>query len=755
MPNIDLELTALLRWINVVWDRAGQKQPTGLFPTPKLSDIDTLRVALAARLAAGTKGVEQSKNPSALVSIFDGVALNGKPTTKSAKTHYLPVQQTSIKTPAYPLDKSPDNAQLVIAYRKLCDGLTADAKTLLPMYAQHPGAYLEGLYLLLGKYTAQVVASPTLPDVSLFDLNHVSAAIVSCLRAVTDGEIKRWADLRDEALFGATTALAALVGGDVSGVQEYIYGITDHDSATRALRGRSFYLQLLTDAAARKTLRTFDLPITSFIYGGGAHFFILAPYQVVTDKFAELQRELSRVIFEAHGHALYLAMGCTSITLADFAIGKMSARWTALHGEFRQAKNRRYVEFSGTPEWGMFFAPQPHRAPDFTLDIERGSALVHAQTVAYGIVPFGSNGDALAALGLRVALNDPDESLSDAEYIVQYSFSDAAPHPVTLHNIAVVQGTRYTLNLVPDRATFDELAELPAWVDPDHKPHGIQRLGVLRMDVDNLGSIFQTGLGKQATLARLTALSRTLATFFEGRVAELCQHIETTYKVVNSTYKDRVIYGVYAGGDDVFLVGAWHLMPQIGALIRTEFGLLTGQHPDLTLSAGVALVSQKYPLYRAAADAHDALDNAKGYESKALDRKKDAISFLEEVYPWRAADWQGFTYVQQWAITLIDAGKTHERAFPMALLGVLMSLEMTRRIEHKADPAAKVGSYVWTGVYQLYRMRDQYKKKEQLEIQQLIVSIINELQGTYFERLPALGVAARWAHLTLRRSSEV
>ena len=753
MPNIDLELCALLRWVDMLWKHAKQDQPAGLFPAPKLSEIDKLRVALAARLAAGTKGVEQSKSPSALVSIFDGVALNGKPASKSAKAHYLPVQQMSVKTPAYPLDKSPDNAQLVIAYRKLCDGLTADAKLLLPIYTQHPGAYLEGLYLLLGKYTAQVAASPTLPDVSLFDLNHVSAAIVSCLRVVTDAEITQWAKLSDEALFGATTALAALVGGDVSGVQDYIYGITDHDSATRALRGRSFYLQLLTDAAGRKTLRTFGLPITSFIYGGGAHFFILAPYQIATDKFVELQRELSRVIFEAHSHALYLAMGCTSVTLADFAIGKMAGRWTALHGEFRQAKNRRYTEFNGAPELTMFFAPQPHLPLNFTLDVERGSALVHAQTVAYGIVPFGSNGDVLAALGLRVALNDPDELLSDAEYIVQYSFSDATPHPVTLRNIAVVQGTRYTLNLVPDRATFDELAELPAWVDADRRPHGIQRLGVLRMDVDNLGSIFQTGLGKQATLARIAVLSRTLATFFEGRIAELCQHIETTYKFINSTHTDRVIYGVYAGGDDVFLVGAWHLMPQIGTLIRTEFGLLTAQHPDLTLSAGVALVGQKYPLYRAAADAHDALDHAKDYENKALDRKKDAISFLGEVYPWYAADWQGFTYVQQWANTLIDAGKTHEREFPMALLSVLMSLEMTRRTEHKANPSAKVGSYVWTGVYQLYRMRDQYKKK-QPEIQQLIISIINELQGTYFERLSALGVAARWAHLTLRRSSE-
>lgn len=749
MPNIDLELAALLRWIDMVWERAGQKQPAGLFPTLALSKTDEMRVALAARLAAGTKGIEKTNNPFALTSIFDDVSLNGEHNPKTVKPHYLPVQPTSVTTPAYPVDKAPERSQLAAAYRQLADALTTEARALLPIYAQHPLAYLEGLYLLLSKYTAQVPASPTLPNVSLFDLNHVSAAISSCLRAASDAEITAWAEMKDAPLFAQAIPFAALLGGDVSGVQDYIYGITDHDSATRALRGRSFYLQLLTDAAARAALRLLDLPITSLIYGGGAHFFILSPHASTNERFTELQRDLSRAIFGAHGHALYLAMGCTPVTLADFAPGKMSERWTALHGEFRQAKNRRYTEFSGA-ELEAVFAPQPHQAPNFEDDIKLGTELVNAQSVKYGIVPFNSNGDLLVSLGLRVALNDPIESLSDAEYIVQYSFSDVPLRPVALANVPVVQGTRYTLNLAS--ATFDELAELPAWFDSDHKKHGIQRLGILRMDVDNLGTIFQRGLGDHATLARITTLSRMLATFFEGRVSELCKRIEAEYTKSNGAVDDRVIYGVYAGGDDVFLVGAWHLMPRIGALIRAEFGQLTAQHPDLTLSAGIALVGQKYPLYRAAAEAHDALDDAKAYENQAAHRRKDAISFLEEVYPWHGSDWQHFGYVQHWAQKLIAAGQTHKREFPMALLGVLMSLEMTRRDERKASPDAKVGSYVWTGVYQLHRMRDQYKKPP--AIQGLIIDLISELQNAHFERLPALGVAARWVHLTLRRSAD-
>ncbi len=48
--------------------------------------------------------------------------------------------------------------------------------------------------------------------------------------------------------------------------------------------------------------------------------------------------------------------------------------------------------------------------------------------------------------------------------------------------------------------TFEEMCENP----------NFSRMGVLRMDVDNLGNIFQKGLpANRATLSRLAALSRS------------------------------------------------------------------------------------------------------------------------------------------------------------------------------------------------------------------------------------------------------
>ena len=49
---------------------------------------------------------------------------------------------------------------------------------------------------------------------------------------------------------------------------------------------------------------------------------------------------------------------------------------------------------------------------------------------------------------------------------------------------------------------------------------GIDRLGVLRMDVDNLGEILRTGLpDNEASFSRITNLSRSLSYFFGGHLS--------------------------------------------------------------------------------------------------------------------------------------------------------------------------------------------------------------------------------------------
>jgi CRISPR-associated protein Csm1 len=334
--------------------------------------------------------------------------------------------------------------------------------------------------------------------------------------------------------------------------------------------------------------------------------------------------------------------------------------------------------------------------------------------------------------GLRFAFDATP--MPDAHYVLALEFTD----PVASMELPVaddIPGIRYTVSKVPE-GSFDDLGDMPTFLDSQQREHGIKRLGILRMDVDNLSDIFKGGLGKLSTLPRIASLSRAFSTFFEGRVAELCRN-------VTDMHGQSAIYPVYSGGDDVFLVGPWHLMPKLAVEIRTGLNALTLNHPDIHVSAGIALVGKKFPLYRAAEDSHNALESAKAIEGK------NAICFLENPLAWSE-----FDKVAAWAGKFIDNGIRFERDFPMSLLRVLISLETTRSDVERDHPEQKVGRWVWTGVYQLHRLMEQYQKRGNPAIAALIGEVKLTLQQENFAQLPILGMAAQWAHLVLRRSEQ-
>jgi hypothetical protein len=159
---------------------------------------------------------------------------------------------------------------------------------------------------------------------------------------------------------------------------------------------------------------------------------------------------------------------------------------------------------------------------------------------------------------------------------------------------------------------FEEIAE---------NSTGAPWLGVLRMDVDSLGRLFAQGLQPKATLSRMATLSRTVRLFFEGYVAHLCE-----------AYAQRQqLYLLYAGGDDLFVVGAWSVLPELARKIRGAFRQLVGAD-HVTLSAGIAINHPSTPLYQLAETARAALDEqAKEHRwyPNGQARKKDAISFLQ------------------------------------------------------------------------------------------------------------------------------
>lgn len=736
---------------------------------PDEMDPATRVVALADRLAAGERTPYAERGTQGRVaqmqSVFSRVSLGDGPKREAM---YLPLAATQVAQweDVIPQAGPLDEAALKGKYAALWQAFCREAAQLRDEAKRHGqiAPYLEGLYHLMARYTATIPAAFFYdePDVSLFDHSRVTAAVVCCVRELDE---QRVSGLLARSVPAEDTAVALLVGGDISGVQDFVYTITSAHAA-RTLRGRSLYLQLLTEAVMRYVLRRLELPITSVIYSGGGHFYLLAP-PTAAAALEAVRAEVTKKLLDHHGVDLYLALGWTTMTAADFTAARMQVCWDATHRELRRIKRSRYRELEDRALVERVFTPRDsgdgeatcsvcHREWHVRAEMRKedddtrtcplcwsfyallGRQLPKATHLVLGVGAPDADakrGDCLQSLrtfGLRIALvgereQPPTSRFDDAEYAVVLTLRDGVGAGPDL-NLQTVRGTRYTVNLIPtdkDGApiTFDKLEE---------RTKGINRLGVLRMDVDNLGQIFSQGLRGRATLSRIAGLSRVVSLFFEGRVAVICREVG-----------EGLVYAVYAGGDDLFLIGPWHLMPALARRIHDELDQLTGKHPDVHVSAGIALIGGKYPVYQAAQDAGEALERAKGVDGK------DAISFLGETLRW--AD---FSEVES---TFKALHELHRHRAPKGLLNRLRSLEALRR--QTQDQRAKAGRqvdnagpWVWRGSYSLVRMAQENKDRE--EVNRGIARLLDQLTKARFANLPRVALAARWAQLYLRRAGE-
>jgi CRISPR-associated protein Csm1 len=224
--------------------------------------------------------------------------------------------------------------------------------------------------------------------------------------------------------------------------------------------------------------------------------------------------------------------------------------------------------------------------------------------------------------------------------------------------------------------TFAELAALSV-----EGAKGRPMLAALKADVDRLGQVFTRGLGGHRSLARAAALSRMVDAFFTGflpyRLASDFPHV----------------YTVYAGGDDLLLLGPWHDVLRLARDLRKDFQGFVGGSPHVTLSAAIALFDPKTPITRAAHEAEERLDRAK---EDGRDRVHAILSTDAPALTW-----------EEYGIALVDAEHVHDLinvgadGVTTALLYKLLWLDDRRRdCEEKgetraADWRAKLGYHLW------------------------------------------------------------
>ncbi len=786
-----------------------------------LQGYETKLVALADRLSAGERADEKQEQPRQLLSIFCQLEADRQHAPASL---YWPLRVLTLERDSVFPDAEWQDSAVKEGYGSLWRGCEAELQALQQAHTDKGdlGVYLESVLLLMQRYTWCVPSAyyRSLPDVSLYDHSRMTGALAANLTGEQESTLDTLLNALDEwykarkqaeqqgrdpktvpppAVLEQTQA-ALLIGGDISGVQDFIYTITER-GATSALRGRSFYLQLLTEAVARYVIRCLGLPITNLIYQGGGAFYVLArPGDSAS--LVEIQHEVTRILLAQHRGDLYLAVAGVPLVGADFYDGRISGKWEELAIALRGAKQRRFAELEPAV-LERVFAPQDHggnqdkqcqvcgQEHPGTADqdevrkcppcrsyerlgdnLRRAAYLWLAETDIPPAPPDplartpGGWEDTLAALGMRAGVADDLKGVpKDGGRCLVLALDDQSlkvlhPGPQT------AIGRRLLVNVTPIIAQ-DEIDRFRHQVDDlpiagSVKPFsvmeiestGVKRLGVLRMDVDNLGDIFASGLGERATLSRIAALSFAISLYFEGWVGHIAEQMK---KDTGTEYEDA-LYSIYSGGDDLFFVGAWDRVVELARRIRADLTPFAAQHPGIHTSAGLVLVGGKYPLAQAARDAGEAESRAKRRD------RKDALDFLGQTTAWERfgldeCDALNLETVHGMAHHLLDLVSAKDG--PKALLRLLIQLqaqhdeadrkrrERGEEINRAGQEQVLYGPWMWRGAYYLRRMAKRYEKTNPA-LYDALEALRERLHIDRFRAIEWIGLAARWAELWLR-----
>ncbi len=225
--------------------------------------------------------------------------------------------------------------------------------------------------------------------------------------------------------------------------------------------------------------------------------------------------------------------------------------------------------------------------------------------------------------------------------------------------------------------TFAELAALS---------EGAPYLGALLLDADRMGEAFATGYrqgGRDlATPSRMAALSRTLEVFFSTEVLSLIETPERyrtrlgwdDLEAQRKQGRYPLLYSVYSGGDDLFLIGPWDALLDFALDLERLYRLFTG-HEALTLSGGFVLSGPSLPVPELARVLGEA-------EKKAKEAGRGRLSLFGLAVPW-----EGLAALRGWAEGLVQ----DLRQGKVSRAQAYRWLFLWRRFFLLEDPGEKVG----------------------------------------------------------------
>lgn len=587
-------------------------------------------------------------------------------------------------------------------YRALFEGFIKDL-ALLRHREENVGLWFEHFESLLMIYASSIPAARVgnvVPDVSLYDHSRLTAAFAAALylyhRETGSLEMGKIENKKDQKFL--------LVNGNFFGIQDFIFtGYGDSRKyRSKLLRGRSFYVSLLTEIAADLLAEAVGLPSISIILNAAGRFTLLSPNtETALAALNRTQREMNDWLVKISMGEV--SMGFSSVTACynDFIGGRFMDLWEEMgkRGEVPKFQKIDLQRHGGAI--GDYLDRFDNRLPHALCPLcgkrpaEKGTEKslpgVDAQPVCSVCRDHVFIGSSLVKKGriivveadsisheIRDALlkplfgrrqilfpSDDERNMPPGDHILKHwdislGSTNHGNGRVTrkyvngyvpiyeekdLHDAGFLQtekSEKKKLEMIDDVQvgaikSLHHIAAAALTLGPDGGKKGIDALGVLKADVDLLGMLMGCGLsGNRFTISRLAALSRQFNYYFALYLPHL---LETEFTDV---------YTVFAGGDDLFLIGPWNRIYQLAFRLEKTFGAYVCDNPEIHFSAGITLQKAQTPLNTLAETAEAALEKSKSRGRRRLTMFNETVrwedtapleSIREELEMWLSEGW--------------------------------------------------------------------------------------------------------------------
>lgn len=462
-----------------------------------------------------------------------------------------------------------------------------------------------------------------------------------------------------------------LISGDFYGIQKFIFDRLSTKNASKVLRAKSAFIQIFTEYLARYICSELKIKEESIISMNAGKFEILSSKKIDLDA---IQKRIDNYFIKNFYGLSGVMLSCVACSIEDFSDIE---RYKALRKKIIDSvEHRKFQKFN-------LFEESAVSVLSYETDIDNSSLcrVCNIRKVEVKNTNCRLCNDFIE-LGKKLSFEHQSE-LVDSDKLGIYFDDDFV---VDINLDAKIKS--YILFDGKAPAEFKILADSSC----KESETGIKSLAILKADVDNMGKFLENS-DVTNSFEKFDSFSKSMDNFFSVYIPNM----------MREKYKNS--YVVFAGGDDLFLLGAWDEVLDMAREIEREFKAFV-KSDKLSISFGIAITKPSTPISYLADYTEKLLEKAKEIDGK------DALSLFGETVKWKSYN----EVFKKLYGSLEDFEEHLNTAFLYRLLELI---EMSKKVKYDKD----IPSTMWRSKFRysfnrnvLEKMKDKERAKNMLKL---------------------------------------